>query len=100
MAELRIEEDEVLVSFDLSSLFTNIPVTEAIQVIRNRLQQDGMLADRTTLTPDRVPELLETCLKSTYFSYRESSSNNWKEQQWTHLSLLWWQICTWSSLRN
>ena len=43
MAELRIEEDKVLVSFDLSSLFTNIPVTEAIQVICNRLQQDGTL---------------------------------------------------------
>ena len=59
MAELRIEEDKVLVSFDLSSLFTNIPVTEAIQVICNRLQQDGMLADRTTLSPDRVAELLD-----------------------------------------
>ena len=59
MTELRIEEDKVLVSFDLSSLFTNIPVTEAIQVICNRLQQDGMLADRTTLSPDRVAELLD-----------------------------------------
>ena len=30
----------------------------------------------------------------------KSSLNNWKEQQWTHLCLLWWQICTWSSSRN
>ena len=69
MADLRIEVDEVLVSFDMSSLFTNVPVDEAVQVIRDRLQQDEMLADRTTLSPDKVADLLEMCLKSTYFSY-------------------------------
>ena len=28
-----------------------------------------MLVNRTTLSPDRVAELLEACLKSTYFCY-------------------------------
>ena len=49
--------------------FTNVPVNEAVQVIRDRLQQDEMLADRTTLSPDKVADLLEMCRKSTYFSY-------------------------------
>ena len=61
MADLRLEVDEVLVSFDVSSLFTNDPVNEAVQVIRARLRQDGMLADRATLSPNRpagdVPEV-------------------------------------------
>ena len=70
MSDLRVEEDEMLVSFDVSSLFTNVPIDEAVQVIRDRLRRDETLVNRTTLSPDRVTELLETCLKSTYFCYR------------------------------
>ena len=69
MSDLRVEEDEILVSFDVSSLFTNVPIDEAVQVIRDRLRRDETLVSRTTLSPDRVAELLETCLKSTYFCY-------------------------------
>ena len=54
---------------DLSSLFTNVPVEKAISVIHERLRKDETLGDRTILSPERVGELLEMCLKSTYFSY-------------------------------
>ena len=59
----------MLVSYYVSSLFTNVPVDEAVQVNCDRLRQDEALADRTTLSPDRVADLLEMCLKPTYFSY-------------------------------
>ena len=59
----------MLVSFDVSSLFTNVPIDEAVQVIRDRLRGDETLVNRTTLSPDRVAELLEACLRSTYFCY-------------------------------
>ena len=45
------------------------PVDEAISVIRERLREDETLGDRTILSPERIAELLEMCLKSTYFSY-------------------------------
>ena len=33
MKDVRVAEDELLVSFDVSSLFTNVPIGEAVQVI-------------------------------------------------------------------
>ena len=66
---VQVAEDELLVSFDISSLFTNVSINRSIQVIQRKLEQDNTLANRTTLSPNKVAELLEVCLRSTYFSY-------------------------------
>ena len=58
MASLSVEKDEMLFSFDVNSLFTKVPIDEAVQAIRDKLQGDEMLVDRTTPSPDRVAELL------------------------------------------
>ena len=47
-----MESDEILVSFDVSFLFTNVPVDEAISVIRERLREDEALGDRLILSPE------------------------------------------------
>ena len=65
MGSVHVESDEILVSFDVSSLFTSASVDEAISVIRKRLREDETLGDRTILSPERVAELLEMCLKPT-----------------------------------
>ena len=57
--------DESLVSFDVTSLFTNVPIEEAVGVIRDKLRE----VERTPLSPDRVAEQLSLCLNSTYFSF-------------------------------
>ena len=64
-----MESDEILVSFDVSSFFTNVPVDEAISIIRRILGEDRTLGDRTSLSLELIAELLGMCLKSTYFSY-------------------------------
>ena len=69
MGDVTIGSDESLVSFDVTSLFTNVPIGEAVEIIRDRLREDEDLVERTPLSPDRIAELLGLCLKSTYFSY-------------------------------
>ena len=54
----------------MSSLFANVPIGEAVEVIRSKLREDEDLAERTPLSLDRIAELLDFCLRSTYFSYR------------------------------
>ncbi|XP_023821902.1 uncharacterized protein LOC111949272, partial [Oryzias latipes] len=67
---LQLDSDETMVSYDVTSLFTCIPTTEAVISVRKRLLQDSQLQDRTNLTPDHICELLEVCLNSTYFQFR------------------------------
>ena len=62
--------EEILVSFDVVSLFTKVPIELAIFVARERLQEDNTLEDRTALSINDIIQLLEFCLKATYFSFR------------------------------
>ena len=79
---IKVQDDEVMASFDVTSLFTYVPVDESVHIIRNKLQDDETWEDRTPLSSDRVTELLELCLKSTYFSYSGDFYEHRKEQQW------------------
>ena len=48
MGSVDVESDEILVSFDVFSLFINVPVGEVVSIIRERLREDGTLGDRTS----------------------------------------------------
>ena len=39
MQEEHVKEEEVLVSFDVTSLFTNVPMDEAVDVIHRKLRR-------------------------------------------------------------
>ena len=63
-------ENEIMVFFDVVSLFTKVPTKLAIQVPRQRLEEDANITDTTTLSIDNIIYLLEFCLDATYFSFR------------------------------
>ena len=67
-----LEEDQVLVLFDVLSLFTRLSTNLAIQVACQRLQDVSSLPDRTSLTPSEIVSLLELCLNATYFAFRNT----------------------------
>ena len=68
MREVKLSEDNSMVSFDVKSLFTNVPVDEALEVVHKELMKDDTLMDRTGLPPQKVTCLLELCLQTTYIS--------------------------------
>ena len=61
-----------MVSFDVESLFTNVPIDAAVQAALQKLENDPSLADRTKLTPAQIADLLTFVLRSIYFLYNGS----------------------------
>ena len=64
-----LDTDEVLVLFDVISLFTCVPINLALEIAQQRLEQDDTFSDRTFLTVDDIMSLLSLCLNATYFSF-------------------------------
>ena len=62
----KLPKDTKLVSFDVVSLFTKVPIDRAIDVARDRLINDSSLEDHTMLSPAEVLKLLQFCLNATY----------------------------------
>ncbi|XP_033110305.1 uncharacterized protein LOC117111499 [Anneissia japonica] len=68
--ELELEPPDILVSFDVESLFTSVPVDQACILAKHKLEQDSTLQERTSLTPQDIYGLLYHCLSSTTFRWR------------------------------
>ena len=62
-------DNEIMVSFDVESLFTNVPIDAAVEAALKKLENEPSLADRSTLTPAQIADLLNFVLRSTYFQY-------------------------------
>ena len=67
---LKVDPDEELRSYDVSALFTSVPVNKAMVIIRRRLEEDENLNKRTPLSPNDIITLLEKCLNCTYFLHK------------------------------
>ena len=53
MQEVKLSEEESMVSFDVKSLFTNVPVDAALEVVHKGLMKDDTLMDQTGLPPPK-----------------------------------------------
>jgi Reverse transcriptase (RNA-dependent DNA polymerase) len=64
-------DSTVMVSFDVTSLFTSVPVAEALITLRKFLEADANLNSRTSLNIEQIMELTSFCVNNTVFQYGE-----------------------------
>ena len=91
-------EEETLVSFDVSALFTSIPVPVALQVINSKISTCTNFTNVCKIPTEKFIKLLEFTLTNSFSASTRNSINNYREQPWVHLSPLSLQISTWNTL--
>lgn len=60
--DFKFELDEIMVSFDVTSLFICIPTTETVETVRRKPIQERFLLERTDLTTEHICSLLDHLL--------------------------------------
>ena len=65
----RLQRDETVVSFDVTSLFTSIPVDMAINIVERKLNDTSNWKSHTNLTKGQIVDMLSYVLKNSYFTY-------------------------------
>ena len=66
----HIPNDHLLVSFDVKSLFTNVPLDQTIEIILNRVYKKNEIL--TDMTKSEMKELLNLCTKSVHFTFDDN----------------------------
>ena len=65
----KVDENEIMVSFHVESLFTNVAIEGALRATLWKLESDLSFPNHTTLTAAQIDDLLNFVLRSTYFQY-------------------------------
>ena len=70
--QIKLEPGECLSSYDdVSALFTSVPIDPALNIIKDLLDKDTTLKERTVMEVGDIILLLKFCLKNTYFSFQD-----------------------------
>ena len=93
LESLSVASDELLVSFDVKSLFTSVPVPAALDAVREIVEEDADFATKNGIESGTAMELLRVCFKLAITSLPMALP-------WDRRSRLWSQTCSWLSLKN
>ena len=89
---------ECVNSYDVTALFTSVPVNPAFGIIRDLLEKHPTFKEKTVMSVGDIVLLLEFCLKNTYFLSKGSSMNRLMVWLWVPHSGPLWLTYIWSTL--
>ena len=91
-------EEETLVSFDVSALFTSIPVPVALQVINFKISTCTNFTNVCKIPTEKFTKLLEFTITKCIFCFNKKFYKQLQDAAMAHLSPLSLQISTWNTL--
>ena len=68
--QTSMDPNDIMISFDVKSLFTKVPVKEAIDIVCYKLSDDDSLSQRTSLSVTSIRQLMKLCFDGTYFLWQ------------------------------
>ena len=70
LKDVRLKQGECIISYDVTVLFTSVPIQPVVNIIQQKLANDKDLQQRATMSIKHIISLLEFCLKSTCFVFQ------------------------------
>lgn len=67
--DISVSHRDLMVSFKATSLFTQVLIDQALNVVEERLIADQSLEDRATIHVSQLIQPTHLCLQSTYFQF-------------------------------
>ena len=67
---IKLMPDECIISYDVKALFTSVPIEPSIKIIKQHLEKDKELHQRTSMSVHHIIMLLEFCLKNTHLVFQ------------------------------
>ena len=64
-----IEDDEIMVSFDVTSLFTNIPIIDTLNIVKDYVDTDDHFTRKTAIPQDKFLDLVHLVLTTTWYTF-------------------------------
>ena len=67
--EMRPQSNRIMISFDVVSLFTNVPLEKTIDIILKKIYRDKLI--KTKIKRDDMKKLLYLCTKEGHFTFND-----------------------------
>ena len=99
---MKVPHDCGLVSFDVTSLFTNVPLEYTIDVILRKVYEEKLI--KTDIPKKEIKELLLLCTKNVHFEFNGETfqrrfchglplwAQSSQEFSWLSLKILWFLV--------
>ena len=98
--EVKLEPWEVMASYNVKALFTSIPMDPSINIVKQKLQQDPLLSQKTNMSLQQIVTLLEFCLKTLTSSSRVSIRKRSIAAMGSSISPPSLPTCSWKSTKS